>query len=170
MCYNLNMYKSYPNKSYFEQYLSYNQELGKLFWKKKPYCKSNRIRIGKEAGCKTSQGYLRLGIENKEYQYHRVLWVMHYGSIPREKQIDHIDHNPLNNHISNLQLVTDAENKLNLPMRKTNKSGHRGVHWDKQREKWFAQIQRNGKTRALGRFERLEDAVKARWEAEQAYS
>lgn len=163
------MYKLYPNKSYFEQYLSYNPKLGKLFWKKKPFCKSNRIRIGKEAGFRNTLGYMRIGIENKEYQYHRVLWVMHHGTIPTNKQIDHIDHNPLNNHITNLRLVSDAENKLNLPMRKTNKSGYRGVHWDKQRKKWFAQIQRNKKTTALGRFDKVEDAVKARKLAELQY-
>ena len=160
------MYKEYPNKSYFEQYLNYNHPEGKLYWKKKPRSDSNRIKIGKEAGCRNYYGYKRIGIENREYMYHRVIWVMHYGSIPIDKQIDHIDYNPLNNHISNLRLVTDAENKLNLPMRKTNKSGHRGVHWDKSRNKWFAQIQRNKKTIALGRFDRLEDAVEARQKAE----
>lgn len=160
------MYKEYPNKSYFEKYLTYNHPQGKLFWKHKPKSDNNRIKIGKEAGWKNHYGYKRIGLENREYMYHRVLWVMHYGSIPSNKQIDHIDHDPLNNHISNLRLVTDAGNKLNLPMRKTNKSGHRGVHWDKNRNKWFAQIQRNRKTTSLGRFDNLEDAVKARKKAE----
>ena len=160
------MYKQYPNKSYFEQYLTYNEKLGKLFWKKKTKPNNNRVKVGREAGYSNCYGYKNIGLENQEYMYHRVLWVMHHGSIPRDRQIDHIDQNPQNNHISNLRIVTDAENKLNLPMRKTNKSGHRGVHWDKNRKKWFAQIQRNKKTTALGRFDNLEDAVKARKKAE----
>lgn len=48
-----------------------------------------------------------------------------------------------------------------------NKSGVKGVSWDKEREKWVAQIQLQGINYGLGRFEKLEDAVSARKKAEQ---
>lgn len=157
------MYKTYPTKPDLESVFDYKEDEGCFYWKNPT---SIRVKKGDLVGYKNKWGRLVTSIRGQEYYIHRLVWVMHHGSIPTNKQIDHIDHNPLNNHISNLRLVTDAENKLNLPMRKTNKSGHRGVHWDKQRKKWFAQIQRNKKTIALGRFYNLEDAIKARRQAE----
>lgn len=156
-------YKNLLDKSTLEDYFSYSPKLGKLFWKKRP---SIRSIIGKEAGWIDSHGYRVVRLLGQEMKVHRIIYYLHYGEIDFSKQIDHIDHNTLNNHHSNLRLVTDQENKLNLSKRKTNKSGVVGVHWDKQRKKWFAQIQRNKKTIALGRFDNLEDATEARRQAE----
>lgn len=72
-------------------------------------------------------------------------------------QIDHIDGNGLNNQKSNLRFVTvrqNAQNKKNI--NKTSK--YPGVRWDKDRNKWRANIYINGKTKHLGRFESEEDA------------
>ena len=163
LCYYIPMYKTYPTKPELEDVFDYDGNEGIFYWKKPT---SIRVKKGGKVGYKNKYGYLVTSIKKSEYYIHRLVWVMHHGSIPQDKQIDHIDRNPLNNKISNLRLVSDAENKLNLPMRKTNRSGHRGVHWDKERKKWFAQIQRNKKTTALGRFDNLEDAVEARRQAE----
>lgn len=46
-------------------------------------------------------------------------------------------------------------------------SGIRGVHWDKKREKWVAQIGFKGKNYYLGRYEKKEDAADARKESEK---
>ncbi|MGL6219188.1 MAG: hypothetical protein ACRC36_14215 [Lacrimispora sphenoides] len=48
----------------------------------------------------------------------------------------------------------------------TNKSGVRGVFWDSSREKWGAVIKFKGKQYYLGRYEKKEDAIRARKEAE----
>lgn len=53
-------------------------------------------------------------------------------------------------------------------MLKNNKSGFRGVCWDKSREQWVAQIAFQGKNYHLGRYYNIEDAVAARKEAEKA--
>jgi hypothetical protein len=45
-------------------------------------------------------------------------------------------------------------------------SQHRGVHWDKSRSKWKAQIQVGGKQRHLGYFAAEEEAAKAYRDAE----
>lgn len=58
---------------------------------------------------------------------------------------------------------------LNKTIAKNNKSGIKGVSWDKTRFKWVAQIQFKGKTIFLGRFDKLEDAIIAREEAEEKY-
>ena len=55
------------------------------------------------------------------------------------------------------------------PLRKNNKSGINGVFWDEKRQKWQARIMLCGKSHNLGRFFKLEDAIKARKLAEELY-
>ncbi len=40
---------------------------------------------------------------------HRDIWKSNYGEIPRGYHIHHIDKNPLNNSISNLECISDAD-------------------------------------------------------------
>lgn len=55
------------------------------------------------------------------------------------------------------------------PLNKNNTSGVKGVHWNKAERCWVARIGFRGKTIMLGRFKRIEDAEKARKEAEEKY-
>lgn len=57
--------------------------------------------------------------------------------------------------------------KIQSKPTKSNKSGVVGVNWDKSRNKWQASIRFQGKKYNIGRFEHLEDAVKARKRAEE---
>lgn len=50
---------------------------------------------------------------------------------------------------------------------KNNKSGVKGVSWNTKRKKWVAQIRFQGKNYYLGRYEKIEDAIFARKEAEE---
>jgi DNA-binding XRE family transcriptional regulator len=50
-----------------------------------------------------------------------------------------------------------------------NKSGVKGVSFDKERNKWVAQIKVGGKSINLGRYETLEEAAEARRQAERKY-
>lgn len=50
---------------------------------------------------------------------------------------------------------------------KNNTSGVSGVTWNKQMEKWTAEITINKKRKYLGTFSRKEDAIKARKDAEK---
>ncbi len=42
---------------------------------------------------------------------HRYIWTETYGDIPNGYDVDHIDFNPSNNRIENLQLVTRQERR-----------------------------------------------------------
>ena len=52
----------------------------------------------------------------------------------------------------------------------SNSSGVRGVYKDKRTERWIAQITFQGKTRYLGSFAEIEEAARARMEAEKIFT
>lgn len=83
--------------------------------------------------------------------------------------IDHINHNGLDNRKSNLRICTNQENIMNCNIPKNNKSGCKGVYWSKDKNKWTVQVSVNGKTKYIGRYNKYEDAVKARKEAAEKY-
>ena len=51
----------------------------------------------------------------------------------------------------------------------SNKSGYKGVCWDKRREMWETYIHFKGRKHFLGYFENKEDAIKSRLKAEEEY-
>lgn len=55
---------------------------------------------------------------------------------------------------------------LTQKISKNNKTGIKGVRWDKDRLKWAASIYFKGKCYQLGRFDDINDAIKARREKE----
>ena len=80
---------------------------------------------------------------------------------PKNKEIDHINHNKLDNRKSNLRVVTSSQNKMNMHKRFPGTSKFKGVHWKKTINKWVAQIRFNGKKIHLGVFIKEEDAALA---------
>ncbi|WP_321389033.1 hypothetical protein [uncultured Enterococcus sp.] len=58
---------------------------------------------------------------------------------------------------------------LTRSLSKRNKSGKKGVVWVDSRKKWQADITIKGKKKFLGRYDNLEDAIKAREQAEKEY-
>ena len=88
---------------------------------------------------------------------------------PEELVIDHINRNPLDNRRENLRIVTVQQNCMNQGIRKTNKSGVAGVCWHKNVNKWQAKIAYKYKQIHLGCFDTLEEATKARKDAEEEY-
>lgn len=68
-----------------------------------------------------------------------------------------------------LEYCVDGTNIRNLTMQTParNTSGHKGVIWDKSRNKWSAQINFKGKNYYLGRYDDMSDAIKIRKLAEE---
>lgn len=73
--------------------------------------------------------------------------------------VDHFDGDGLNNTRDNLRLCTQQQNCCNQRMKSTNKSGFKGAHWFKWREKWRASIVVHGKQKHLGYFDSLVKAA-----------
>jgi len=83
--------------------------------------------------------------------------------------IDHIYHDTLDNRQSRIRVVTPSENNQNARIPSDNTSGHKGVYFDTKRKKWRVCIGFDGKTKSLGRFDSLVEAVIARNAAEKKY-
>lgn len=81
---------------------------------------------------------------------------------PDHLQTDHINRDRLDNRRTNLRNVTPSVNTWNQGIRRDNRSGVRGVCFDRTRRKWKATY---GK-RSLGRFDTFAEAVAARQSAE----
>lgn len=75
--------------------------------------------------------------------------------------VDHIDGNGLNNQRNNLRLCTQAENVRNQSLKLVNTSGYKGVHWQKNMNKWVARITFNYKKIHLGYFDTPLEASRA---------
>lgn len=67
---------------------------------------------GRLAGYRRKDGYRVVTYQGKKYLYHRVLFAMVHGYYP--EQVDHIDGDPSNNHISNLRASDAVRNNQNL--------------------------------------------------------
>lgn len=103
-----------------------------------------------------SDGYARKG----SIKIHRIIMERIINSkIPRNKVVDHINRNRLDNRRNNLRLGSIEENKRNVGKFKGT-SKYKGVSWKKSKNKWCAQIKTKGKVKHLGLFENQIDAAK----------
>jgi len=84
-------------------------------------------------------------------------------------EIDHINHNKIDNRRSNLRECTTKENVRYARTRSDNISGVTGVGFTKRENRWRARIFVDGKEKGLGYYKNKEDAIKARLKAEKKY-
>ena len=120
---------------------------------------SRRQVAGAVAGTVANNGYIRIKVDGPAYLAHRLAWLYSYGSFPLG-YIDHKDRDKQNNAISNLRIVTQAQNCANASSKSNNKSGVKGVHFDKYSDKWVASITSNG-SRWSSKYATLEEAITA---------
>ncbi len=128
------------------------------------------IKIGDYIGNYNRDGYFRIMIDGISYLAHRLVWLYIYGVLPeKNKDIDHKNRIRHDNRLCNLRIVSRQENLRNSNPR-DGSIGIKGITWDKSRDKWYVQIGiGNGKTKHLGRYDDLEDAIKARKAGEDKY-
>ena len=136
---------------------------GKLFWRVQP---SRGVSAGDEAGTIKSDGHRRVLFKRKGYYVHRVIWLMHYGEVPKE--IDHIDLNPLNNKLENLR-PANGKNQQNVRIRSHNTSGEKNVFWHKASQKWFVMLSASKVKHCIGYFKDFEFASLVATEAREKY-
>ncbi len=77
------------------------------------------------------------------------------------EQVDHINGNGLDNRKSNLRICTNTQNQYNRKLNRRNKTGYKGVHWNKEKCKYRASIRHNKKLVFIGDFNSPIEAAKA---------
>ena len=125
---------------------------GHLYWNNT----FSRIKAGQMAGSPSTRGYWVVGIRQKRYKLHRLIFMMHYGFMP--KYVDHIDGNTSNNKIENLRTATAAQNAYNSKKPFNNTSGLKNISWDKEYNKWVVRIGIDGVLKNFGRYNDIEYA------------
>ena len=83
----------------------------------------------------------------QHYALHRVIM-----NAPQGYDVDHINHDPLDNRKSNLRICTHLENGRNLVKSKANKSGYRGISWAKKDKRWHTYLNIKYKRVNIGYF------------------
>jgi len=98
----------------------------------------------------------------KYFSVHRLVALMFIDNPDNKPLVDHIDCNKQNNNISNLRWATNQENGRNTNLSNKNTSNVKGVHFNKQKNKWQALIRIDGILIHLGYYNTLEEAKQAR--------
>lgn len=80
---------------------------------------------------------------------------------PQHLQVDHINHDILDNRRANIRLVTHQQNRANSRPKHNSSSRFKGVHWHKRDKKWCVTIRVDGIKHYLGTFDCEIEAARA---------
>lgn len=142
-------------KKHALRFVNYNPKTGEFKY----------IHTGKPANKVSANGYIRVSIEGKRYQAHRLAWIIVNGSIPEDMQIDHINHDRTDNRISNLRIATALENRRNRELQANNSTGVNGVSVDARTGRYEVHVKVKGKKIWLGTYNTMPEAKAARYAA-----
>lgn len=125
-------------------------------------CKSHQWHI--EKSNRRDLLYAATNYNGKTLRLHRYIM-----GVNNKMQVDHINHNGLDNRIENLRVCNNRENNCNKDFSKMTHANRLATGIRKIKGRYFARIMVNKKEIALGGFATLEEAKLARKEAEIKY-
>lgn len=113
--------------------------IGQEYLLKNYYYKEGNLfktSTNQKIGHKSTSGYIMAMIRGHGKGLHRWIYMYHYGDIPDDMVIDHIDNNRLNNKIENLRCASFKTNSINTkkkfkPVKHSNANG------------WIVRVQRD---------------------------
>ena len=133
--------------------------LGRVKSLSREVCNSSRCYISKEKIlklCVNKTGYYHVGLckhgKAKSLNVHQLVVMAFLDHTPcgYDLVVDHVNDDPLDNRVENLQIVTQRFNSKKNQVMYSSK--YKGVSWYKNNNKWVSHIRINGKLNHLGYF------------------
>lgn len=123
---------------------------------------NRRVRTSRSTCDYLCGGASYRGVDKKLFA-HRVAFFLYHGYYPVfPNSVDHINRDGCDNRIVNLREVTPREQSANTGLSRANTSGVKGVSFLKDRGKWRASANIDGRKVNLGTFSDMKDAIAAR--------
>lgn len=94
-------------------------------------------------------------VAGKKVMMHRAIM-----NPPDNKQIDHINHNTLDNRRENLRICTRSNNQMNRGLQSNSTTGYKGVCFDKYKQRFISYLKLNGKQIRFGYCHTPEEAAR----------
>ena len=138
------------------QVLDYAPLTGIFTWK----IAHKRIGRGQIAGSLDLHGYQKIGLDGKIYSAHRLAWLYIHGIFPPQ-HLDHINGDRADNRLVNLRLCDRFLNQQNRSLSGSGATGYLGVSFNKNAQKFAAEIRYQGFRKHLGIFHTAFEAHEA---------
>jgi hypothetical protein len=125
------------------------------------------LKLGKNKG-----GYLYFvssGRKCENVYIHRIVAETFLKRVKGKNIVDHINRNKLDNRVENLRWTDNRGNMINSKLRKGNKSGVKGVVYNKKNNSWDGLINIEKRKTTSRSFKTKEDAISWRKEMEKKY-
>ena len=113
------------------------EQNGKIFKRIRAWDKNQRKELWKEIkGTGREDGYLVIRYAGRNLKFHRVVWAKFRGTLKKGLVINHIDADKKNNDVSNLEMITQAENiRHRIKIVGYRRCGKKGkLTWEKAQE------------------------------------
>jgi len=143
------------------KHLEYDHIKGIIYrrlYKNKP---CERFELRAETVGTHRNGYLCISLLGKSYFAHRVAYALFHNQ-SKFGIIDHKNGCTTDNKIDNLHVVTNSFNILKAPVSKNNKTGFKGIFFNKKTGFFESSIWLNGKKKHLGISKSKEVAIHLR--------
>ncbi len=88
-------------------------------------------------------GYKQVNLNKKSFRVHRLVAITFIPNPEFKEDVNHINHNKLDNRVQNLRWVSHSENMMNKSVQKNNKLGLKGIY--EEETHYRAQISKNKK-------------------------
>jgi hypothetical protein len=148
----------------FHEFFEYRAD-GNLVWKVSR--RGGKAFPGALVGNRRKDGYVTVGLLNKKWLLHRIIFAMHHGHMP--EVIDHIDGDPANNRIENLREASNTLNQYNRKLDCRNKLGIKSVYFHRRDKTYAVRMKVKGKVKIVAYCKDLELAELVAIEARAKY-
>ena len=159
------------------EWFSYDYQNGVIKWKSRRrsefkregnYMRFVHEHLGKIAGVVSKDGYRSIMLENRMYLASRLIWIMVYGHLDKEKDVIHLNKKPDDLRLSNLRLVSQSINRSVHANDQNSNCNRRGVCYSRSKRKFVAYGCRDNKKVFLGVRSTFKEAEALRIEYEQS--